>query len=97
MSPPGVVAVAESPQSRPMTCWQALFLSSMGTRLQMPTGGRTLIDRHRALNESRLSSGWAAGSQAELEGLGKVSIPADEADRCQAAAVERRLLFDGSC
>lgn len=49
------------------------------------------------LHEPRQSSGWAACSQLEPAGLGKVSIPATEADRCQAAAVEQRLLCDGSC
>lgn len=56
-------------------------------------GGGTLIDQCWALDESD----WAACSQAELASLSKVSIPADEADRCQAAAAERRLLVDGSC
>lgn len=58
----------------------------------MPMGRRALINRCQALNESRLSSGWAARSQAEPEGLGKVSVAADDADRCQAATVERRQL-----
>lgn len=75
-----------------MTGQQVLFLSSIGTSLQMLMGGRTLTPY-----ESSLSSGWAACSQVEPEGLGKVSVPADEADRSQAAAAEQRLLFDGSC
>lgn len=80
-----------------MTGQQVLFLSSVGASLQMLMGGRTLTDRHRAPYESGLSSGWAACSQVEPEGLGKVSVPADEADRSQAAAAKQRLLFDGSC
>ena len=97
MSPPGVVAVAESPWSKPVTCQQVLFLSSVGARLQMPMGGMILTDRHWALNGSSLSSGWAARSQVEPAGLEKISVPADEADRCQAGAAEQRLLFNGSC